>query len=82
MNVEKRMRERTGLAVVLGVILGAALVAGGVHLVAQADLAPLHRPGFPLWAYGHITPPDPPEDWSERCLGTRPLGPNPTLSTT
>ena len=62
------MTKRTGLLVVLCV----GLAAGGVHLLAQDTLAPSHAPGFPLWAYGHITPPDPPEDWSERCLGTRP----------
>jgi len=54
------------------VILGVGLAVGGAHLLAQATLAPSQTPGFPLWAYGHITPPDPPEDWSERCMGTRP----------
>jgi cytochrome c553 len=34
--------------------------------------APSHQPGFPLWAYGYIEPPSPPEDWSQSCLGTRP----------
>jgi cytochrome c553 len=72
MNVKKLMMKRIGLAVAIGVILGLALVAGGGRLLAQDTVAPSHAPGFPLWAYGHITPPDPPEDWSERCLGTRP----------
>lgn len=34
--------------------------------------APSHQPGFPLWAYGYITPPTHPEDWSQSCLGSRP----------
>ena len=62
------MLKRAGLLVILWV----GLAAGGVHLLAQVTLAPSQTPGFPLWAYGHIAPPDPPEDWSERCLGTRP----------
>ncbi len=35
-------------------------------------IAPSHQEGFPLWAYGYIEPPQPPEDWSQNCLGTRP----------
>ena len=54
------MRKRTGLAVVLGVIVGVALVVGGGRLLAQDTVAPSHAPGFPLWAYGHEIPPDPP----------------------
>ena len=40
--------------------------------ISEYASAPSHQPGFPLWAYGYITPPDPPEDWSQMCLGTRP----------
>lgn len=54
------------------VLLWSCLWVSGMQPLAQEDLAPSHRPGFPLWAYGHIAPPDPPEDWSERCPGTRP----------
>jgi len=68
MNVETRMLKRTSFLVILGV----GLAAGSLDLRTQTNLAPSHAPGFPLWAYGHITPPDPPEDWSERCPGTRP----------
>jgi cytochrome c553 len=39
---------------------------------AQESIAPSHQEGFPLWAYGYIVPPDPPEDWSQSCLGARP----------
>lgn len=50
----------------------AGLVAAGVPLQAQDAVAPSHTAGFPLWAYGYITPPEPAEDWSEKCLGSRP----------
>lgn len=45
------------------VILWLALAAGGVQL---------QMPDLPLWAYGYKTPPATWQDWSERCLGTRP----------
>jgi cytochrome c553 len=42
----------------LGLAIGAAHVSGA---------------GFPLWAYGYITLPAMPADYSSRCLGDRPL---------
>ena len=54
------------------VFLFAAMMAVELPLLAQDSLAPSHAPGFPLWAYGYITPPTPAEDWSEKCLGSRP----------
>jgi cytochrome c553 len=51
------------------------LLIGGftpVHAPAQESVAPSHQTDFPLWAYGYITPPEPPEDWSQSCLGSRP----------
>jgi cytochrome c553 len=42
-------------------------------LSASADLQTVVQPdGLPLWAYGYKMPPTAPEDWSRRCLGTRP----------
>jgi cytochrome c553 len=59
--------------------LGACLLSTGANLSAQDDItyadpavAPSHQEGFPLWAYGYIQPPQPAEDWSKKCLGTRP----------
>lgn len=46
----------------LVILISAAL--GGVLL--RAD-------GLPLWAYGYITAPASPGDYSSKCLGTRPL---------
>lgn len=66
--MNKLILKRTGLLLILSV----ALAAGSGYLLAQAAPAPVQTPGFPLWAYGYITPPDPAEDWSERCLGTWP----------
>jgi cytochrome c553 len=54
------------------VLILAGLVAACSPLPAQDSVAPSHAPGFPLWAYGYITPPEPAEDWSEKCLGSRP----------
>jgi len=54
------------------VLVFAGLVAADMPVLAQETLAPSHTPGFPLWAYGYITPPQPAEDWSEECLGSRP----------
>lgn len=34
--------------------------------------APSHQEDFPLWAYGYIVAPSPPEDWSQECLDDRP----------
>jgi cytochrome c553 len=60
-------------------LLGASILSLGPNLVAQDNIsyldpavAPSHREGFPLWAYGYIEPPQPAEDWSQKCLGTRP----------
>ena len=68
------------LRVILSVIAVLGLISPAGQILSQEtgaplsdyDTAPSHQPDFPLWAYGHITPPDPPEDWSEKCLGTRP----------
>ena len=38
----------------------------------DSAVSPSHQTGFPLWAYGYIEAPQPPEDWSQNCLGTRP----------
>jgi cytochrome c553 len=35
--------------------------------------ARLQTAGLPLWAYGYITPAAAPDDYSSKCLGTRPL---------
>jgi len=60
-------------------VLGASLLSVGSAATAQENIiyadpavAPSHQQGFPLWAYGYIEPPQPPEDWSQKCLGTRP----------
>ncbi len=53
-------------------LLFAGLVVQSSLSLAQSTLAPSHREGFPLWAFGYIVPPEPPEDWSQRCLGDRP----------
>ncbi|MBM3820852.1 MAG: c-type cytochrome [Acidimicrobiia bacterium] len=52
-------------------ILTAALAMGASALVAQTTFV-IQQPGFPLWAYGYIQPPAVPQDWSNRCPGTRP----------
>ncbi len=61
------MRTRVGV----WLLLAACVAAGGARLHTQEQF--LHtRSDFPLWAYGYITPPPVPEDWSGRCPGTRP----------
>lgn len=54
-----------GIRVGVGVGLAMLVVAGGARLQTQ-------RPELPLWAYGYISAPAMPEDWSARCLGNRP----------
>jgi cytochrome c553 len=54
------MRKRVGLWLLLGV----GMAAGGVRLQTA---------GLPLWAYGYITPPAAPGDYSTTCMGERPL---------
>ena len=54
-----------GIRVGVGVGLAMLVVAGGARLQTQ-------RPELPLWAYGYVTSPAMPEDWSGRCLGNRP----------
>jgi len=61
------MRARVGV----WLLLSACMAAGGARLHTQGQSVHTQS-GFPLWAYGYIVPPAPPEDWSERCLGTRP----------
>lgn len=51
--------KRIGVVLILCTCVGVA----GVHLQATQ---------LPLWAYGYITPPAAPQDWSTRCPGTRP----------
>lgn len=61
-------------------LIAAAFTTSSEEPQAQEPLAPLsdpatapsHQPSFPLWAYGHKVPPNPPENWSEMCLGERP----------
>jgi cytochrome c553 len=60
-------------------LLGASLLSSDPKLTAQDNIiyadpavAPSHQEGFPLWAYGYIEPPQPAEDWSQKCLGARP----------
>jgi cytochrome c553 len=53
------------------VILTAALALSASAMLAQATFV-IQQPGFPLWAYGYIQPPAVPQDWSNRCPGTRP----------
>ncbi len=55
------MRTRVGV----WLLLAMCVAAGTTRLHTQSD-------EFPLWAYGYITRPAMPEDWSQRCLGTRP----------
>jgi cytochrome c553 len=57
---------------ICALIFWTTLLAGSMVALAQDSVAPSHAPGFPLWAYGYVIPPDPPEDWSQRCLGARP----------
>jgi cytochrome c553 len=49
-----------------------ALLALAVFVLAGSTRLHTQRPELPLWAYGYITAPAMPEDWSERCLGNRP----------
>lgn len=62
----------------LGIALGPitfsqnALTQEPAAPLSDYETAPSHQPDFPLWAYGHMEPPDPPEDWSQMCLGERP----------
>jgi len=66
------LRVRTVL--ILWAIFSATFVAAQQSPAPKVDpaIAPSHQPGFPLWAYGHISPPKTPEDWSQMCLGDRP----------
>ena len=56
---------------VRALIVALSIAGGSAYLAAQATFA-LQTPGFPLWAYGYIAPPAVPQDWSNRCPGTRP----------
>ena len=48
-------------------------IAATLFVLVCIASARLYTAGFPLWAYGYITPPPPTSDWSARCLGARPL---------
>ena len=52
------------------IILAAAALL--VLATGRAELQTLNTAELPLWAYGYITPRPNPQDWSQRCLGTRP----------
>jgi cytochrome c553 len=55
------------MAIRVGVGVGFAIL-----VLAGAARVETQRPELPLWAYGYITAPAMPEDWSARCLGNRP----------
>jgi cytochrome c553 len=52
--------------------LALALAAALLLASGRAGLQTLDTATLPLWAYGYITPPASPQDWSGRCPGTRP----------
>lgn len=53
-------------------LFATGLLAFSSISLSQTNVAPSHAEGFPLWAYGYIVPPEPAEDWSQKCLGNRP----------
>ena len=61
-------RNRKLIPVLIGLLIGALTQV----LTHRNQSPPSHQADFPLWAYGYITPPEPPEDWSQSCLGSRP----------
>ena len=46
-------------------LLGPSLFAQDTISFVDPAVAPSHQEGFPLWAYGYIEAPNPPEDWSQ-----------------
>lgn len=68
-----------GIIIFLGLSGGSAWAQEGTNAanvlgapISDIATAPSHQEGFPLWAYGYITPPTAPEDWREMCVGSRP----------
>jgi cytochrome c553 len=70
MHQIRRVYEMKRVGILL--LLGTSLFAQDNISYVDTAVAPSHQEGFPLWAYGYIEPPQPPEDWSQNCLGTRP----------
>ena len=50
-------------------IFGLAILA----VIALTTVGVLRAAGFPLWAYGYVTPPASPVDYSTKCTGARPI---------